>query len=311
MEGLPMVAVQPYFVFATYQYYKTPVMRNGIAHIYHYHRDCYEFDMISAIPDACVDIFFEKKSSGVQVRACGTVLGFTGLENHREHEYFGIRFMPGTLPANLNVGMKELVCRELELADVAKNKDLAKRIEDARDWRQGIRLFVEDYLASLPNATGFSMDGDQKRLADYIKNMILCTAGNVRICDLAEKTGYTTRYINLLFNQYFGLSPKTFEEIIRFQYAIQMINHHQEEQMANIAMETGYFDQAHFIREFKKYLTITPTEYRTLVREHAYLQRLNVHNSQQVGYLQKQRQASGGLSALRPCMQEQVAGSIL
>lgn len=277
MEGLPMVAIQPYFVFATYQYYKQPVMRQGIAHIYHYYRNCHEFDLISAVPDACVDMFFEKKSTGIKVRACGTVLGLTSLEDHREDEYFGIRFMPGVLPTNIKAEMKDLICRELELADVAKNNDLAKRIEDQQDWRQGIRLFMADYFASLRSSG--SLDGDQKRLAEHIKNAILCTAGTLRIKEIAEKTGYTERYINMLFNRYFGLSPKVFSEIIRFQNAIQLINHHQEEQLTNIAMETGYFDQAHFIREFKKYLTITPAEYRTLVRDHAYLQRLDVHGN--------------------------------
>lgn len=298
MEGFPMVAIQPYFVFATYQYYKKPVMRHGIAHIYHYHRNCHEFDMISAIPDACVDIFFEKKNSGVKARACGTVLEITGLAEHREKEYFGIRFMPGVLPANIRAEMKDLVCHELELADVMKNKDIAKRIADAEDWQQGIRLFVEDYLASLRNASCYSA-GDQRRLADHIRNVILCTAGTVRISELAEQTGYTARYINHLFNRYFGLSPKTFEEIIRFQNAIQLINHHQEEQLTNIALETGYFDQAHFIREFKKYLTITPAEYRTLVRQHAYLQRLNVQTSRRRA-LRMHRYVNGGFVAYRP-----------
>ncbi len=296
MEGLPMVAIQPYFVFATYEYYKKPVMRHGISHVYHYHRNCLEFDLINAIPDACVDIFFEKKSTGVHARVCGTVMQITGLVDHREDEYFGIRLMPGILPPNILAEMKDLVCHELELADVAKNKDLAKRIEDQQDWQQGVRLFLEDYLASLRKAACYSLGADQRRLADHIRNMILCSAGNIRIQEIAEKTGYTPRYINHLFNRYFGLSPKTFEEIIRFQSAIQRINHNQEEQLTNIALESGYFDQAHFIREFKKYLTITPAEYRTLVREHAYLERLNVHSARQRS-LTMQRHINGALTA--------------
>lgn len=294
-----MVAIQPYFVFTTYKYYKQPVMRHGIAHIYHYHRNCSEFDLINAIPDACVDIFFEKNGTGIKARACGTVMEITGLVDHREDEYFGIRFMPGVLPANIKAEMRELICQELDLGDVLKNKDIAKRIEDAKDWQEGIRLFLADYLASLWKS-GISAGSDQKRLADYIRNSMLSAAGNIRIQELAEETGYTTRYINHLFNRYFGLSPKTFQEIIRFQNAIQLINHHQEEQLANIALETGYFDQAHFIREFKKYLTITPAEYRTLVRENGYLQRLNINSSQNMKPFRMHRFLNCECSAFRP-----------
>lgn len=105
--------VQPYFVFATYQYHKKMMMRDGIAHVYHYHQNCAEFETISAVPDGCVDIYFERSRKGVAAKVCGTVLARHELNNQKGNEYFGIRFMPGIMPSNLNVQMKELVGKEI------------------------------------------------------------------------------------------------------------------------------------------------------------------------------------------------------
>lgn len=271
-----MKPVQPYFVFATYQYHKRIVMSNGIAHLYHYCYNCDEFGNISAIPDGCVDIYFEKDSSGVHPRACGTVLKRTLINNQKDHEYFGIRFMPGVLPANLKAQMKDLIGLETDLKDLLKNKDLAKRIEETQDWQQCIRLFLEDYSACLNEVSCFSSGNSRQQLAGYLKDTIISTLGSIKIQDLSEKTGYSARYINMLFEQYIGLSPKTFERILKFQNAINLLNHHQEGHLTQVGMEAGYFDQAHFIREFKKLTAMTPAEYRKLIRKHSYLQRLSI-----------------------------------
>lgn len=271
-----MNPIQPFFVFATYQYYKKLIMQNGISHLYHYRQNCSELKEISAIPDGCVDIYFEKDRTGIHARACGTVLERTVLSNKMENEYFGIRFMPGVLPANLNVEMRDLVRQELALTDVARNKDLPKKIEETGDWRACIRLFVEDHDAYRQGLSNSAVGYSRRRLADYVIQTMLTAMENVKVQELAERTGYSARYINMILDEYTGLNPKTFEKIIKVQNAIQMINHHQEEHLAQVGVDAGYFDQAHFTREFKKQIAMTPAEYRTLVRDHAYLKRLNI-----------------------------------
>ena len=271
-----MNPIQPFFVFATYQYYKKIVMRNGISHLYHYCQNCSDLERISAIPDGCVDIYFEKDNTGVHARACGTVLERTVLNNKLENEYFGIRFKPGVLPANLDVKMGELIGQEINLSDVVKNKELPQRIEDTEDWQQCIRLFVNDYAAYAQDDSFCVAGYSRKHLAEYIIQLMLGAMDKIKIQELSEKTGYSERYINMILYEFTGLNPKTFERIIKVQNAISRINHHQEEQLAQVGADAGYFDQAHFIREFKKQIAMTPAEYRTLVREYAYLKRLNI-----------------------------------
>lgn len=271
-----MELVQPYFEFATYQYQKKPIMSHGIAQYYHYCRNCQELDKVHAIPDGCVDMYFEKSSSGVQVKACGTVLKSTSLDTQLGNEYFGIRFMPGVLPSNLKVRMEDLVEQELDLEDILTNKNLSRRIEEKSDWRECIRLYVEDYLHSLQSTHFSAEDKNHIRLFEYIKEQIVSNMGNIRVKELAENAGYSARYINMLFRQYIGISPKTFSEIIKFQYAVQLIDAHQEDRLTKIGLDIGYFDQAHFIKEFKKYSMVTPNEYRKMLKKHNALQQIRV-----------------------------------
>ncbi len=268
--------VQPYFVFATNQYHKKPVMRNGIAHIYNYQQNCDDFEKISAIPDGCVDIFFEKSDAGVHARACGTVLHQTALANQKNNEYFGIRFLPSVLPTNLSVSMEELIAHELDLTDVIKNKDVSKKIEETQNWRACVQLFLDDYLASLQDISSKTMKNSKNRLVKYLNDQIIAAVGNIKVQELAAATGYSTRYINMVFCHHIGISPKTFAKIMQFQNAIQLMNHHQDDRLTDISIASGYFDQSHFIREFKKLIAITPTEYQKLVKKSSYLQRLTI-----------------------------------
>lgn len=271
LEGEQMKPVQPYFVLATDQYYEAPVMRDGIASLYHYRRNCRALERIHAIPDGCIDVYFERDCAGIHARVCGTVRKSTPVPMKNGNEYFGIRFLPGVLPANLNAQMKDFVERRVDLEDVAQSRSLVWRIEQAKDWRQCVGLFLEAY-----EATRREPGSCQEKLAVYVTQQMLSARGGIRIQELAQKSGYSARYIATIFEQYVGISPKTLERIIQFQNAVHSISYHQARPLTEVGVEAGYFDQAHFIREFKKHMGLTPNEYRKLVREQAYLTHFDV-----------------------------------
>ncbi len=272
-----MGPIQPYFVFATDKYQKSMVMQHGIVHVYHFFYTSDEFSKTSAIPDGCVDIFFKKDESGTHVQVCGTVLERTELDYPKHNEYFGIRLMPGELPSNLDVSLKELVENQVELDQVIRNKDVVKRIEDSRDWQESVRLFIGDVLSTKAKRNAETDEG-KKKLAVGIRDAIINEKGVVQVSEIAESLGYSPRYINMVFGEYMGLSPKKFGKIMQLQETIQRINHEKSDFLTNVALEAGYFDQAHFIRDFKKYILMTPTEYRALIRDSAYEKRISVED---------------------------------
>ena len=64
-----------------------------------------------------------------------------------------------------------------------------------------------------------------------------------------------------LFKDNVGLTPKGFLKIIRFQKAIQEIGNTKKVDWTKVAFESGYYDQAHFINDFKIFSGFTPNQY--------------------------------------------------
>jgi AraC-like DNA-binding protein len=78
---------------------------------------------------------------------------------------------------------------------------------------------------------------------------------------LARKTGYTQKHLIQLFKKYVGLSPKQFSRIMRFQKVIRELETNQSIEWTSLALDSGFYDQAHFIREFQAFSGINPSTY--------------------------------------------------
>ncbi|WP_321308084.1 helix-turn-helix domain-containing protein [Marinifilum fragile] len=78
--------------------------------------------------------------------------------------------------------------------------------------------------------------------------------GNLKVNELAEKTLWSSRQINRYFNAKFGFSLKTFSNILKCNSTYRQIAN------GKLFPQQDYFDQAHFIKEIKKYTGTTPKE---------------------------------------------------
>lgn len=78
---------------------------------------------------------------------------------------------------------------------------------------------------------------------------------------LAERMGYSTRYLHLWFKQSFGMSPKQFMKLVKFNQALKYLYERTDDvKLSDIAHDAGYHDQSHFIRDFKSICGKTPKE---------------------------------------------------
>ncbi|WP_353721945.1 helix-turn-helix domain-containing protein [Dyadobacter sp. 676] len=80
------------------------------------------------------------------------------------------------------------------------------------------------------------------------------------ISNVADRYGVTTRYLHKLVYQHTGLSPKHVDKIHRFQTSLRLIGR-QSLPLTSVAYDAGYFDQSHFIRDFKAFTGLTPSAY--------------------------------------------------
>ena len=82
---------------------------------------------------------------------------------------------------------------------------------------------------------------------------------SIRIAELRDLVGVSTKRLIALFRTEVGLSPKAYARIRRFQAALRLLSAGRPG--ARVAADVGYFDQAHFVREFRSFTGITPTQY--------------------------------------------------
>jgi AraC-like DNA-binding protein len=81
------------------------------------------------------------------------------------------------------------------------------------------------------------------------------------ICWIVKQVGYSQRRFIQLFSDEVGLTPKLFSRVRRFQRVITTAHALDEINWIQMALDCGYYDQAHFIHDFQAFAGITPSEY--------------------------------------------------
>lgn len=91
---------------------------------------------------------------------------------------------------------------------------------------------------------------------------LVASHGGASIETLARAAQMSSRHVDRLFARYLGIAPKTVARILRFQRALQALMTDPGHPLAEVAVMAGYFDQAHFIRDFKRMSGGVPRGYR-------------------------------------------------
>lgn len=257
---------QPYFVFDTEDFFQQVYLQEGISHFYTFYMR--ETKPLRLVPDGCIDLFFTYGEGGMSCHACGTKLTYSCDEMAKAGEAFGVRFMPGTQPELLQVTMRELLEKKIPIRDILKGDDAwLGRMGQEADFQRRIHIFLEAYAnAEMYRVQPFG----KKELVRSVKQMVYDSDGKVKVSKMQEQTGYSERYINKVFLEEMGFSPKTFCKIIQFQRALEFLNYGAPGKMTDAAVSFGYYDEPHFIRDFKRYAGTTPKRYLKLVQGQDY-----------------------------------------
>ncbi len=81
------------------------------------------------------------------------------------------------------------------------------------------------------------------------------------VSQVADSMGFSQRRFIQVFSHHIGLTPKLFSRVSRFQKVIRTAHGLEDVDWAGTALDCGYYDQAHFIHDFRSFAGITPTEY--------------------------------------------------
>lgn len=85
----------------------------------------------------------------------------------------------------------------------------------------------------------------------------------IKVEQMSERSGLSIRQLQRLFRKYVGVTPKWVIKRFRLQEAAERLEKDKSAQWAELAVQLGYFDQAHFIKDFKSVLGQSPAAYRS------------------------------------------------
>ena len=175
---------------------------------------------------------------------------------------FGVRFQPGQgiLPRELSMDM--LVNDDLEIDGNLFGKNLTERIAMATDIKSRSMIFMEAYRDFVYGRPDLS---DKEMINEYLVNRITRANGHISINELQEETNYSACYLRRVFKNYNSISPKQFARYIRFQTLLDKLNTNNT-RYDELALDCGYFDEAHMMKEFKSYAGLTLEQYRKMQR---------------------------------------------
>lgn len=83
----------------------------------------------------------------------------------------------------------------------------------------------------------------------------------INISRMNSQIGYSQKHFTDMFRRQVGVTPKSYLKIIRFQKAVRVIDAATEADWSQVSQDCGFYDQAHFINDFKHFSGFTPAKY--------------------------------------------------
>ncbi len=133
--------------------------------------------------------------------------------------------------------------------------DLRERLLEIKDVSKRFEMVEEFLLGTF--ASRLSMNPCVSFAIGEMTN----NPDQVSIGRMNAQIGYSQKHFGEMFRRHIGVTPKSFLKIMRFQKAVRTIDAATEIDWASVATECGFYDQAHFINDFKHFSGFTPEQY--------------------------------------------------
>ncbi|MGZ4896548.1 MAG: DUF6597 domain-containing transcriptional factor [Candidatus Angelobacter sp.] len=195
---------------------------------------------------------------------CGPHSSFFVIDTAQQDSVIGVHFKPGgafpffKMPAsemhNLHVSLQDLWGHEAGL--------LRQRLLEAQTPETKFQVLEECLLAQAFRPL------ERHRAVVFALGLFRNIHTAPAIAEVEDLIGISSRRFIQLFSNEVGLTPKLFSRVRRFQKVLQEIRTGSDLSWVDMAASCGYFDQAHFIHDFKAFSGINPTAYLTQKTEH-------------------------------------------
>jgi len=255
-----------------------PPLGDFVELLWYYERPASAHALERVLPTATLEIVVDLGGDGMRLHdrrdlrrfdsyagalVCGPHAQFFVIDTARRCALMGVHFRPGGAAPFFAVPLDEVSNAHVTLDAVwgEGSAELRERLLAAPSVAAKFRC-LETLLLHRLAAAAASRAALRAALAR------LRAAPQVAIGELAEEIGLTQRRLIRLFRDQVGLTPKAFGRVRRFQRALRSIGAAADVDWTETALACGYYDQAHFIHDFRDFCGLTPGAYLARRGEH-------------------------------------------
>jgi AraC-like DNA-binding protein len=195
------------------------------------------------------------ETSGIEL--WGQIVNPLKFKSVGKNRMLGVRFFPQTASLFLEGNVSSFNNNVNNLSDITGKsiENLYDRILNCTNFDDKIAL-LDNYFLKIINESKLNK---LKLLSGAVKS-IQNKEGFLEVEKLSQTLNVSTRYLNKLFVENIGVSPKLYHKINRFQQSLQLLGN-ANQSLTSIAYQCGYFDQSHFIKDFKNFTGKLPSNF--------------------------------------------------
>lgn len=217
---------------------------------------------IRVLPDTCVELFVNYTSTPLAI--IGNELYDRSIVTFRMSRYSDVQmrkgagciaicFYPGAACRFFNLPMHLLADRTLALSDLWNGRagEIESKLADAFSHNERSVIIQKYLLKQL-------IQNERDQQIAHCLGKIQRSAGHIYVNQLSSYTGLSQRHLSRKFQQIIGLSPKEYLRVCRFIRSLDYLKKYPLLSLTGVAYESGYYDQAHFNRDYKSFTGHTP-----------------------------------------------------
>lgn len=217
---------------------------------------------IRVLPDACVEIFLNYTNSPVAI--IDDQLYKRSIASFRMNQYVDVQmrkgsgcvavcFYPGMAHRFFKYPMDVLANTTTPLNDLwgFAIEELEAQLAECSSPVLKVNILQQFLLQQL-------MSSKEDPVISQCIKQVRYSNGDLSVAELNNKVGLSQRQLSRKFQQIVGLSPKEYLRVNRFIYSLQQLKEHANSSLTEVAYLSGYYDQAHFIRDYKDFTGCTP-----------------------------------------------------
>lgn len=213
---------------------------------------------IHMIPDGCINILIDLNCDTVETSSVilGPLTNLAKYEINSTTNIFGIRILPGKFANLTNIPIKDIANKQFLLKDIITDfyKYVPQNMEgiDGNTLAESIDTYGSEYFRN-------TISCDNEDIISNTTKYIYDKKGQVSIKELTKMINYSSRTLTRRYDNVIGINPKLFCRIVRFQNTLYSIKDKKNLDWKIVALDNGYYDQPHLIKEFKFFCGASPS----------------------------------------------------